>query len=618
MKEFSICAWLRANGLACAFLASICALPLPVRPQALGTAFTYQGQLTESGKPVTGLFDLQICLFDGPSSPAPIACMPELGDIPVEDGVFTVALDYGATAFVGQQRYIELRVRPGASSTGYTILAPRKLVRHAPEALRSNLASAAPWSGLIGVPPGFADGIDDIGGAGTVTGITAGTGLSGGTITSSGTIAIADGGVRSAQIAPNAVDSARVLDGSLTSADLAAGAVGLAQINTAQVQARVAGTCVVGEYLRGINVDGSVACEPVPGLPRITTVDDPANDVGRYTSMAIGIDGFPVISYFDSTTGALKVAKCANAACAGSATISTVANTLGGTVGLYSAIAIGADGLPVISYFDSGNAVVRVAKCVSPDCSGTATRTTIDNASTASGQWTSIAIGADGLPVISYRGSTDLRVAKCGNDACTGTAAITTVDNNGFTGNYSSITVAEDGRPVISYSGSLGRLYVAKCDNPACTGVATITSVDSTPGLEAEYTAIAIGSDGLPVISYVSAAGTDTLTVAKCSAADCTGTATITSMGFAGRGTSIAIGIDGVPVISFRASGLTLTRCANAVCTGVPTTTTLDAQGRVGEYSSIAIVADGLPIVSYYDSTAGALKVSKCGTRSCL
>lgn len=607
-----------ARRLVLAILVGSCVLPSSVGSQALGTAFTYQGQLTESGAPATGLYDLQICLFDSPSNPAPIACLPDFDNVPVEDGVFTVALDFGAAVFVGQQRFLELRVRPGASSAGYTILAPRQLVRPAPEALRSNLASAAPWSGLTGVPSGFADGIDDIGGAGTVTSITAGTGLSGGTITGSGTIGIADGGVLLAQIAPNAVDSARVVDGSLSSADLAPGAVGLAQINTTQVQARVTGACVVGEYLRGINADGSVACEPVPGLPRISTVDDPANDVGRFTSLAFGTDGFPVISYFDSSSGALKVAKCANAACAGQATISTVANTLGGTVGLYSAIAIGADGLPVISYFDSGNAVVRVAKCVNPDCSGTATRTTIDNASTASGQWTDIAIGNDGLPVISYRGTTDLRVAKCGNAACTGTATITTVDNNGFTGNYSSITVAEDGRPVISYSGSLGRLNVAKCANPACTGVATITLVDSTPGLEAEYTAIAIGSDGLPVISYVSAAGTDTLNIAKCAAADCTGTATITTMGFAGRGTSIAIGIDGVPVISFRASGLTLTRCANLACTGVPTTTTIDALGSVGEYSSIAIGADGLPIVSYYDSTAGALKVIKCGTRSCL
>jgi hypothetical protein len=41
------------------------------------------------------------------------------------------------------------------------------------------------------------------------------------------------------------------------------------------------------------------------------------NTVGSHTSIAIGTDGFPVISYFsDDGTGAdLKVAKCMNPSC---------------------------------------------------------------------------------------------------------------------------------------------------------------------------------------------------------------------------------------------------------------------------------------------------------------
>lgn len=31
---------------------------------ALGTSFSYQGQLTEAGQPASGLYDLQVCLFD--------------------------------------------------------------------------------------------------------------------------------------------------------------------------------------------------------------------------------------------------------------------------------------------------------------------------------------------------------------------------------------------------------------------------------------------------------------------------------------------------------------------------------------------------------------------------
>ena len=50
-----------------------------------------------------------------------------------------------------------------------------------------------------------------------------------------------------------------------------------------------------------------------------------------YTSITIGTDGLPVISYFDDTNDDLKVAKCGNAACSSGNTLTTVDS--GGTVG---------------------------------------------------------------------------------------------------------------------------------------------------------------------------------------------------------------------------------------------------------------------------------------------
>lgn len=72
---------------------------------------------------------------------------------------------------------------------------------------------------------------DDDVGTGTVTGIFTGTGLTGGPITTSGSISIANGGV------------------------------GSAQINPAQVQARVSGTCAAGSSIRAISDAGLVTCE---------------------------------------------------------------------------------------------------------------------------------------------------------------------------------------------------------------------------------------------------------------------------------------------------------------------------------------------------------------------
>jgi pectin methylesterase-like acyl-CoA thioesterase len=71
--------------------------------------------------------------------------------------LFTVLLDFGAGAFSGEARYLEIRVRLSGEG-GFTILDPRQALTATPYAIYSQ---AAPWDGLIGVPDGFADGVDD-------------------------------------------------------------------------------------------------------------------------------------------------------------------------------------------------------------------------------------------------------------------------------------------------------------------------------------------------------------------------------------------------------------------------------------------------------------------------
>jgi hypothetical protein len=214
---------------------------------------------------------------------------------------------------------------------------------------------------------------------------------------------------------------------------------------------------------------GDSSC--TPAFVALNTVDSVGN-VGLHTSITIGTDGFPVISYYDYTNANLKVAKCGDSSCMpGLVTLNTV--DAAGDVGQFASITIGTDGFPVISYHDSTNANLKVAKCGDSLCTpASATVNTVDSSAGNVGRYTSITIGTDGFPIISYLDTEDgaLNVAKCGDISCTpALVTMKTVDSGAFVGQYSSISIGTDGLPVISYYDiDNGDLKVAKCANPFC------------------------------------------------------------------------------------------------------------------------------------------------------
>jgi predicted regulator of Ras-like GTPase activity (Roadblock/LC7/MglB family) len=353
--------------------------------------------------------------------------------------------------------------------------------------------------------------------------------------------------------------------------------------------------------------DGTVQTSST-GLANLGSRLDTAGSVGSNTSIAIGTDDGPVISYYDATNGNLKLAHCDNALCS-SATLSLIDGST--DTGLGTSIAIGTDGLPVISYYDVANGDLRVAHCITSLCSGGTNRTTLDSAGDV-GLDTSIAIGADGLPVISYYDLTngDLRVAHCDDLLCS-SAALSTLDSAGDVGRETSIAIGADDLPVISYR-SYGNadLKVAHCDDVVCSS-ATLNTLDSA-GDVGMATSIAIGLDGLPVISYRDSTNAD-LKVAHCDDVVCSSSTLniLDSAGDVGLYTSIAVGTDGLPVISYYDNtndDLKVAHCDDALCSGA-ILDTLDSWGSVGWSTSIAIGADGKPAISYYDATNFDLKV---------
>ncbi|MCI0476507.1 MAG: hypothetical protein L0Y55_09690, partial [Anaerolineales bacterium] len=108
----------------------------PRAPRALaGTAFTYQGQLKDNGAPANGAYDFQFALFDTASSGAQVGSTIAVNDLTVTTGLFTTQLDFGANAFTGDARFLEIAVRPGASVGAFTTLTPRQALTPAPYAL---------------------------------------------------------------------------------------------------------------------------------------------------------------------------------------------------------------------------------------------------------------------------------------------------------------------------------------------------------------------------------------------------------------------------------------------------------------------------------------------------
>lgn len=145
----------------------------------LGTGFTYQGQLKQFNLPASGPFDFEFKLFDDPSLGSQMGPTVSEDDLGAFDGLFTAQLDFGSGVFTGLSLWLEVGVRPGASSGAYTILEPRQPVTAAPYGLycpEAGMAASAANADLLDGLDG-ADFLQTAGG--TITGNLDATGTIG-------------------------------------------------------------------------------------------------------------------------------------------------------------------------------------------------------------------------------------------------------------------------------------------------------------------------------------------------------------------------------------------------------------------------------------------------------
>lgn len=156
----------------CSAIALAAILSASAFAEDLSSVFTYQGRIKQSGTPLNASADFEFTLWDAAAGGNQIGLVSSANNVTVVDGLFTVGIDFGVSAFDGHARWLETSVRSPAGGGSYVTLAPRQALTVAPYALQTR--------GLF---------VDDAGnlGVGTtapsskleVTGVVTATGFSG-------------------------------------------------------------------------------------------------------------------------------------------------------------------------------------------------------------------------------------------------------------------------------------------------------------------------------------------------------------------------------------------------------------------------------------------------------
>ena len=130
-----------------AFLILTAIFAFAVLTSAQTTAFNFQGRLNDGTSPANGRYDLEFRLYDGLTGDNVVGTAISKPNLMLVNGVFSTQLDFGAAAFSGANRFIEIRLRQTAVGNNppnaFVVLGPRQQILAVPYAIRSLKATLA-------------------------------------------------------------------------------------------------------------------------------------------------------------------------------------------------------------------------------------------------------------------------------------------------------------------------------------------------------------------------------------------------------------------------------------------------------------------------------------------
>lgn len=331
---------------------------------------------------------------------------------------------------------------------------------------------------------------------------------------------------------------------------------------------------------------------------------DAGPGVGMYSSIAYDSNGLPYISYYDEENGGLVLARYSLSVGFDSLLLDNGGGS--GDVGLYSSLVVDENDVAYISYYDSDNGDLKLARLENMNLD----LQTVDGVGDPDvGQFTSMAMDNTGKLYISYYDVTNgnLKLAVSAGS----TFNIYTVDGAGVdndVGSWSRIKVEANGRVHIAYEDR------TNFDLKYAVGIApnfSIYSVDNSSLFVGSDIGLDLKSNNLAVISYFDGTNLD-LKFANETAQGVFAVSTILSDGATGFFSSVAVDwtTNNKVYITFYDHTRRSLWLATSSASGFQFTMLDDGGGTdidVGRYTSLKLGVNHYLGVSYQDATDGAL-----------